>query len=139
MKKRFGKRRMCLLITTVLVFLLLVVCTLFGEQIYNWITPEVSVQMSRNVMHQDGNKYVCIPKSAVTKENTIYVVTPEQGFSRTIYRIQAIAIEYIDNEYVSSEVLTSTMIPTRSFIVTESETAEGLKDGSKVLIRKIKK
>lgn len=136
MEKLHRKRNIWLFITTILLFLLLVFCSVFGDEIYIWITPKVPVQRAENVMHEDGKKYICIPKRAVTEEETIYVVTSEQGISRIIYRIQEIAIEYIENEYVTSEVLVVTKIPAGSFIVTEPEKAEKINDGDKVLIRK---
>ena len=130
------KPNLWLCVPTILLFLLLVICTVFGDKIYAGITPEVPVQRAENVMNEDGEEYVCVPKGAVTEENTIYVVASEQGFSRTIYRIREMVIEYMQNENMITEILVVTKIPSGSFIVTEPEKADGLCDGDKVLIRK---
>lgn len=122
-------------IVTVAFFLLLVVCTLFGENIYTWITPKVSAQMPKTIMHEDGELYTRIPKGAVTAENTIYVVVSEKGFSRKIYRIREVEIEYMENEMDPSELLTGTRLPQGSLIVTENPEKKGLKDGEQVLIQ----
>lgn len=123
-------------IITVAFFLLLVVCTLFGEDIYTWITPMVSVQMPKTVMYEDGERYTRIPKGAVTAENTIYVVMSEKGFSRKIYRIREVEIEYIENATDSSELLTGTTLPQGRLVVTENPEKKGLKDGEQVLIQR---
>ena len=123
-------------VVTTLLFFMLVFCTLFGDELYTWITPEIPVQRAKTTMRMDGEKYICIPKSAVTEKNTIYVVTSERGFSRIIYRIHEIAIEYIHTENSTSEVLIITRIPQGSFIVTEPWRAEKLQDDDKVLIGK---
>lgn len=138
-EKSHKKRNVWLFVPTILLLLLLAICTVFGDEIYTWITPEVPVQRAERVMDEDGVEYVCVPKCAVTEEHTIYVVTSEQGFSRTIYRIREMVIEYMQNENMITEVLVVTKIPSGSFIVTESEKADGLCDGDKVLIRKARK
>lgn len=120
---------------TVLLFLVLLLCTFYGDKIYVKIFPEVPVQRMKTVRYSEEN-YISIPKSAVTEESTIYVVTSEQGFSRTIHRIREVSIEYIKNEETPSEYLTATRLPTGCFIVTEASLAGNLKDGDKVLIRK---
>lgn len=122
--------------TTILLFILLVFCTVFGEKIYTWITPWVPVQRTKTLMYKTGEEYICIPKNAVTGKNTIYVVTSEQGFSRMIYRIWEFEIEYMDNEYESSEVYVLTEVPQGSFIVTDPGTVKKMKDGDQVLIGK---
>lgn len=117
-------------------FLLLVVCTLFGEKLYTWITPMVSVQMPKTVVYEDGERYTRIPKNAVTAENTIYVVMSETGFSRKIYRIREVEIEYIESETDPSEFLAITRLPQGSLVVTENPEEKGLKDGEQVLIQR---
>lgn len=132
--KVWGKRLS--VIITVGFFVLMIICTLFGKKLYEWITPKVSVQMPKTVVYEDGERYIRVPKSAVTEEETIYVVTAESGFSRKIYRIREVEVEYIENEADPSEYLMTTRLPQGSMLVKESQEGKGLKDGEQVLIRR---
>ena len=121
---------------TVLLFLVLVICTFYGDKIYEKIIPKVPVQKVKMIRHEDKKNYIVIPKSAVTEKGTIYVVISEQGFSRVIHRIQEVSIELINNEEKSSEYLTETPLPMGCFIVMEYSSAGRTKNGDKVLIQK---
>lgn len=132
--KIWGKRFS--VIVTAAFFLLLVVCTLFGEKLYTWITPSVSALMPKMAMYESGEKYTQIPKRAVTAKDTVYVVISEAGFSRKIYRIKEVEIEYRESEEDPSGVLVTTRLPQGCLIVTESLEGKCLKDGEKVLLKK---
>lgn len=118
---------------TMVLFLLLIFFSLAGDSIYKWITPKVPVQSLGGMIEKDGNRYVRVPKEALTAGNCVYIVTSSQGFSRKIYQIWKKEIEYIEDTYDLSVVLVSTSLPQNCMVVTQPETAEGLADGDKVL------
>lgn len=133
-EKKWGKALP--IAVTVALFLVLVGCTLFGDRMYGWITPEVTVKNVRGIQSESGEIDMIVPRSAVTPENHMYVVTSSQGFSRTIYQIWQYEVEYTDSEYSIEEVVVSTELPKGCMVVTEPEAAKGLEDGTQVLLKR---
>lgn len=121
---------------TAVLFLLLVFFTLTGDRIYNRITPKVPIKNLSGWNERDGERYVMVPREALTAGNAVYIVTSSQGFSRTIYRIWKKEVEYIENPSDLSTVLVSTRLPDRCMVVTQPESAQGLADGDQVLLQR---
>lgn len=131
MKKRW--RAWFAAAVTAALFLLLVFFSLAGDSIYQWVTPKVPVFSLKGLIERDGNRYARLPGSALTAEDCVYTVTASQGFSRTIYQIWKVEVEYIEDSYDASMVLVSTKLPQNCMVVTQPEKAEGLADGDQVL------
>lgn len=137
-KRKEKWSRIFLIAVTVLLFLLLVFFTLFGDAVYKRITPEVTVQKF-NMVEMDGKRYACIPKEALTKERCIYLVTSEQGFSRVIYRIWKYQVESVENASDPAFCL----IPmekrqekSSGLVVVKPEEAADLKEEEKVQLKR---
>lgn len=119
----------CVVLT---IFIILIVCSAFGNEIYQFITPKVPVKKTSTVNY-GKDEYIRIPKQAVIHGSKIYYVVSEEGFSRTIYRVYCKEIVYKEDAYVPDIVLISTKLPLGCYVVTVPEKAIDLPDGSKVL------
>lgn len=138
MKRKEKWCRIFLVVITVLLFLLLVVCTLFGDAIYKRITPGVTVQRF-NMVEVDGKRYACIPKEALTKERCVYFVTSEQGFSRVIYRIwkyQAELVETASDPAFCLIPMEKREEKSSGLVVVKPEEAADLKEEEKVQLKR---
>lgn len=122
---------------TAALFLLLIIFSLAGDHIYNRITPRVTVLRLRGQSVWEGRKCIQVPDEALTDEKELYIVTSEQGFSRTVYQIWKKEVEYIEDPGDSSKILIFTKLPANcSMVVSRPESAQGLADGDQVLPQK---
>lgn len=138
MKRKEKWSRIFLIAVTVLLFLLLVFFTLFGDAVYKWITPEVTVQKF-NMVEVDGKRYACVPKEALTKERCVYFVTSEQGFSRVIYRIwkyQAESVENASDPAFCLIPMEKRQEKSSGLVVVKPEEAADLKEEEKVQLKR---
>lgn len=113
-------------------FVLLIVCSIWGEAIYRRVTPEVPVKRVQEVTRGE-KKYIQVSRSALTDDSKLYYVVSEQGFSRTIYRVYCIEPDYMLSDFDDSQILVKTRLPRGCMVVSKPEKAIGLPDGSKVL------
>lgn len=119
----------------ILLLLVIIVCTLFGNRIYEWCTPEISVKKV-SMYRMDGINYLKIPKTALTKQDEICVVTSKEGFSRTIYQAYIYRVDYTWEEDEPLDVYVSTALPRNCFVATDAGEISKLKDGDQVIIKR---
>lgn len=86
-----------------LFFVVIVYFTINGNDVYQKITPKVSVVGAHYRTDAGSGRYFRIPKDALTLDHTVWGLTSTQGYSMTIYRIVEIKIDGIafrDEDYV---------------------------------------
>ena len=85
----------------VIVFLLflgiLAFFTFFGDTVYDWMTPEVSAYTVRGSFTYMDASYQSIPMETLTDGGTVFEIVSEQGFSRELFALREIEIEYIED------------------------------------------
>lgn len=118
---------------TVLLLLILVFFTFFGERIYEIINPHVKVvQVNASTTYNDED-YLKIPRKALTQDNCVYVIEIEQGFSRIIFSVQKKPVEYIEiPEFDHVSVYIISGISRGVMIISEVE--RDFKDGDRVIV-----
>lgn len=132
--KKMAKRNVFSVVIILMPLVILLFCTFFGKEAYDWFTPKVSVVKVPSLVMEDGKKYARIPRSMITMDNAIYYITTEKGYSRKIYRIWRMEIDYVENPNDSSEVLVSKELLTGNLIVSDLQSVKKRKDGEKVVI-----
>jgi hypothetical protein len=82
-------------------FSLFILCllffTIFGNVIYDRITPEVSSYTVGGVYWADDISYYQIPREALLEYGFVYEIVSEQVFSREIYTLQMVEIIFQDS------------------------------------------
>ncbi|GHU91565.1 hypothetical protein FACS1894202_13230 [Clostridia bacterium] len=73
-------------ILTVILFAALIFFSVFGETLYDAITPQVET-----VRYTEGYP---LPNTVLTSDGCVYVMLSEQGFSRTLYSVTKREISY---------------------------------------------
>lgn len=132
--KKIAKRNAFFVVIILMPLVFLLFCTFFGKEAYDWFTPKVSVVKVPTLVTEDGKKYARVPKSMITEDNVICYITTEKGYSRKIYRIWRMEIDYVENSNDSSEVLVSKELLTGNLIASDLQSVEKRKDGEKVVI-----
>jgi hypothetical protein len=120
------------ILVTSFLLLILVFFTFFGERIYESVTPKVKAFQVNTSITKNDIIYLQIPKKALTEDSYVYVITSNQGFSRTLYTLQKRAVEYReiqegdkDSVYIESGISREEMIV--------SEVGFDFKDGDRVI------
>lgn len=102
--------------------------------VYQTITPRVSVIGAHQRIDVEGEIYFRVPQEALASENTVWGLISEQGYSMIIYKIIEIEIEDIvfSDEYY---VYFSNSINGASSIVGNATDVDrmGLVEGDKVI------
>ena len=132
--KKMAKRNVLFVVIILMPIVILLFCTFFGKEAYDWFTPKVSVVKVPTLVVKDGKKYARVPKSMITEDSVIYYITTEKGYSRKIYRIWRMEIDYVENPNDSSEVLVSKELLTGNMIASDLQSVKKRKDGEKVVI-----
>lgn len=112
--------------------ILLVICTFFGDRIYQTMTPKVKVCKAKQVIRND-EKYLEVPCTTITPEGELYFLTVEQGFSRTIYRIKKISVEAIEESLCEGYFLVKPELSNGCLAIIEPETVQKLRIGEQVI------
>ncbi len=118
-----------------LLLLLLIFFTLYGNRIYEYITPKVKVRVIQATVTYGGSEYVTIPREALTEDGSVYIVTSEQGFSRTLYYVHKDKVSFVElPEIDQSSVYVSSGVRRGDRIVVEPEENLSLEDGDRVIV-----
>lgn len=120
-----------------LLLLLLIFFTLFGGCIYELITPHAEVMRLNSYYKKDDEIYLRIPKTALTEDGCVYIISAEQGFSKVLYYVHKKALDYIelpdaDNEFV---FVTKKQIAEGTIIISEVNQNRQFKDGDKIIVK----
>lgn len=81
-------------ITMLVLLLIIVFFTIFGKNIYECITPKVLVTEVNASTTINNISYLIIPRTALTEDGCVYLVSGEQGFSRMIYTVKKQMVRY---------------------------------------------
>ena len=118
-----------------LIFLSLLVFTLFGEQMYAWGKPVVTLKSSST---SGGDGASRIPKEALLADeagNFVYMLQSEQGYSRKIYTVIRVEVDVEEQtEFYDEEIeLVRAKGVKLDRVVVHAEGA--LSDGCRVILR----
>jgi hypothetical protein len=80
----------------ILFILILVFFTFFGNMIYDKITPGVSSFSASSSYQVNETTYIRIPREAVADGGVIYEIVSERAFSREIFTLRTLKIEYTE-------------------------------------------
>lgn len=85
------------IIISVILLIIFIFFTVYGERIYNLITPKVSITTISTTVKINDNSYFIIPKSSLTDDDCVFLILENQGFSRILYTVQKKPIQYIED------------------------------------------
>ena len=76
---------------------ILVFFTFFGNTVYDWITPEVSVCIVGGTTTYENKSYMRVNKEAIGEDSRAFEIVSESGFSRELYYLRVVEIEYVED------------------------------------------
>lgn len=120
-----------------LLLLLLILLTISGGRIYEWITPDVEAIRLNRYYNKGDERYIMIPKSALTDDGSVYVIASEQGFSKQLYYVHKKTLNYIELPEADGAFVyvTTKEIASGSMIINPIDSEMHFEDGEKVIIK----
>lgn len=126
--------RKILVLCSGFIFLALIFFTLFGGKVYELITPKVYAKGMNAFVTINDKKCILVPKEAIDEENWVYVVNPQEGYSKTLFYLNKRQIKiYGIYEADQSYMLVEEGIVSGDYVVIHRE--DFMEDGIRVIMK----
>jgi len=111
--------------------LFLVICTQYGETLYDIGKPSVSVRRASSSMGMAGTMFPAAALRSDEAGDHVFILQSERGYSRTIYTVSRVDVEIIEfNEY--DDLFTAFEVKTGDRVIMDS--TGPLSDGMRVVL-----
>lgn len=121
-------------ILTAIIFLLLLVFTFYGDDIYKLTTPHASVVTVNGYITVNDTSYLQLPASALLQDRYVYTVTSKEGFSKTLYTIHKTEVTYLTMPDLDQTTLSITSgIRHGEMVLSNPSEAASLKEGDQII------